>query len=140
MRAGERLRAGRVPVEIRAGIIVGPGSAAYEVVRDLVNHLPLMLTPRWVRSKSSPIALDNLLEYLVRVARLEQAAGKVLDAAGPDYISYEDVMRQYGEAVGKRPLIVRVPRADADAVGALAGPGDSGAGQHRARADRRPQA
>ena len=107
---GERLRSGRVPVtEIRAGIIVGAGSAAYEVVRDLVNHLPLMLTPRWVRSKSSPIALDNLLEYLVRVANLDEAAGKVLDAAGPDYISYEDVMRQYGEVVGKRPRIIRVP-------------------------------
>ena len=65
--AGERLRAGPVPVtEIRAGIIVGPGSAAYEVMRDLVNHLPLMLTPKWVRSRSTPIALDNLLEYLLR--------------------------------------------------------------------------
>ncbi len=107
---GERLRAGRVPVtEVRAGIIVGAGSAAYEVVRDLVNHLPLMLTPRWVRSRSSPIALDNLLEYLVRVADLDEAAGKVFDAAGPDYISYEDVMRQYGQAVGKRPLIIPVP-------------------------------
>ena len=107
---GERLRSGRVPVtEIRAGIIVGPGSAAYEVIRDLVNHLPLMLTPRWVQSKSSPIALDNLLECLVRVAWLDEAAGKVLDAAGPDYISYEEVMRQYGAAVGKRPLIIRVP-------------------------------
>ena len=107
---GERLRAGRVPVtEIRAGIVVGPGSAAYEVIRDLVNHLPLMLTPRWVQSKSAPIALDNLLDYLVRVAWIEEAAGKVLDAAGPDYLSYEQVMRQYGEMVGKRPRIVRVP-------------------------------
>ncbi len=107
---GRRLRDGRVPVtEIRAGIIVGPGSAAYEVVRDLVNHLPLMLTPRWVRSKSAPIALDNLLEYLVRVAWLDEAAGKVFDAAGPDYISYEEVMRRYGEAVGKRPRIIPVP-------------------------------
>jgi uncharacterized protein YbjT (DUF2867 family) len=107
---GMRLRAGRVPVtEIRAGIIVGPGSAAYEVIRDLVNHLPLMLTPRWVRSRSSPIALDNLLEYLVRVARLDEAAGKVLDAAGPDYLSYEDMMRQFGQAVGRRPLIIPVP-------------------------------
>jgi uncharacterized protein YbjT (DUF2867 family) len=107
---GARLRAGRVPVtEIRAGIIVGPGSAAYEVIRDLVNHLPLMLTPRWVQSKSAPIALDNLLDYLVRVAWIDEAAGKVLDAAGPDYLSYEQVMRQYGEAVGKRPRIVRVP-------------------------------
>ncbi len=107
---GRRLCAGRVPVtEIRAGIIVGPGSAAYEVVRDLVNHLPLMLTPRWVRSKSSPIALDNLLEYLVRVAWIDEAAGKVFDAAGPDYLSYEEVMRQYGEAVGKKPRIIPVP-------------------------------
>jgi uncharacterized protein YbjT (DUF2867 family) len=107
---GKRLREGRVPVtEIRAGIIVGPGSAAYEVVRDLVNHLPLMLTPRWVRSRSSPIALDNLLEYLVRVAQLDEAAGKVLDAGGPDYISYEDVMRQYGDVVGRRPRIISVP-------------------------------
>jgi len=107
---GERLRAGRVPVtEIRAGIVVGPGSAAYEVVRDLVNHLPLMVTPRWVRSKSSPIALENVLEYLFRAASLDEAAGKVLDAAGPDYISYEEVMRQYGEVVGKRPRIFPVP-------------------------------
>ena len=107
---GERLRAGPVPVtEIRAGIIVGPGSAAYEVIRDLVNHLPLMLTPRWVQSRSSPIALDNLLDYLVAVARLDEAAGKVFDAAGPDYLSYEEVMRQYGQAVGKRPRILRVP-------------------------------
>jgi uncharacterized protein YbjT (DUF2867 family) len=107
---GQALRAGGVPVtEIRAGIIVGPGSAAYEVIRDLVNHLPLMLTPRWVQSKSAPIALDNLLDYLVRVAWLDEAAGKVFDAAGADYLSYEELMRQYGEAVGKHPHIVRVP-------------------------------
>jgi uncharacterized protein YbjT (DUF2867 family) len=107
---GERLRAGPVPVtEIRAGIIVGPGSAAYEVIRDLVNNLPLMVTPRWVRSKSSPIALSNLLEYLVRVATLPQAAGRVLDAGGPEYLSYEDMMRQYAEVVGRRLRIVPVP-------------------------------
>jgi len=107
---GERLRAGPVPVtEIRAGIIVGPGSAAYEVIRDLVNNLPLMVTPRWVQSKSSPIALPNLLEYLVRVATLPQAAGRVFDAAGPEYMSYAQLMREYGEVVGKRPRIVPVP-------------------------------
>ena len=107
---GERLRQGPVPVtEIRAGIIVGAGSAAYEVIRDLVNHLPFMVTPKWVQSRSAPIALDNLIEYLVRVPHIDAAAGQVLDAAGPDYLSYEDVMRQYGEAVGKRPRILRVP-------------------------------
>jgi uncharacterized protein YbjT (DUF2867 family)/CRP-like cAMP-binding protein len=107
---GVRLRQGAVPVtELRAGIIVGPGSAAYEVIRDLVNHLPVMLTPKWVRSRSAPIALDNLLEYLVRLPWIEAAAGQVYDAAGADTLSYEDVMRQYGAAVGKRPIIVRVP-------------------------------
>lgn len=107
---GDVLRAGRVPVtEIRAGIIVGAGSAAYEVIRDLVNNLPIMVTPRWVQSRSSPIALSNLLEYMVRVAQLPQAEGVVFDAGGPDYLSYENLMRQYGEVVGKRPLILRVP-------------------------------
>ncbi len=107
---GERLRAGPVPVtEIRAGIIVGPGSAAYEVIRDLVNHLPVMLTPRWVQSRSTPIALPNLLEILVRVATLPQAAGRTLDAGGPETLSYEAMMRAYGEVVGRRPRILRVP-------------------------------
>ena len=107
---GERLRAGPVPVtEIRAGIIVGPGSAAYEVMRDLVNHLPVMTTPKWVRSRSTPIALDNLLEYLVRVADVEAAAGQVLDAGGPETLSYEDMMLQLGALLGRRPRIIPVP-------------------------------
>jgi uncharacterized protein YbjT (DUF2867 family) len=107
---GARLREGAVPVtEIRAGIIVGPGSAAYEVIRDLVNALPIMVTPKWVRSKSSPVALENLIFYLLSVPYITEAAGKILDAAGPDYLSYEDMMRQFGEIVGKHPCILRVP-------------------------------
>ena len=107
---GIRLREGKVPTtEIRAGIIVGAGSAAYEVIRDLVNHLPFMLTPRWVGSKSAPIALENLLEYLVRIPHIAEAEGQVLDAAGPDYISYREVMLEYGRTVGKKPVIVSVP-------------------------------
>jgi uncharacterized protein YbjT (DUF2867 family) len=107
---GERLRAGPVPVtEIRAGIIVGAGSAAYEVIRDLVNALPVMVTPVWVQSRSSPIALDNLLHYLLRVADLEEAANAIFDAAGPEYLTYETMMRQFGEIVGRNPRIIRVP-------------------------------
>jgi uncharacterized protein YbjT (DUF2867 family) len=107
---GDRLRTGTVPVtEVRAGIIVGPGSAAYEVMRDLVYHLPVMVTPKWVQSMSSPIALSNLLVYLQRVATLPEAAGQIYDAGGPDYMSYENMMRQFGEVVGRHPRILRVP-------------------------------
>lgn len=108
--SGDLLRAGPVPVtEIRAGIIVGPGSAAYEVMRDLVYHLPLMVTPTWVRSRSTPIALANLLEYLVRVAMLPDAAGRIYEAGGPETLSYEEMMLAFGAVIGRRPRIVPVP-------------------------------
>jgi len=108
--SGAQLRSTRVPVtEVRAGIIVGAGSAAYEVMRDLVFHLPVMVTPKWVQSKSSPIALENLLAYLLRVAEAPAAAGKIYDAGGPEYLSYEQMMLQFGAVIGKRPAILRVP-------------------------------
>ena len=107
---GEILRAGTVPVtELRAGIIVGPGCASFEIIRDLVNHLPVMVTPRWVQSTSPPIALSNVLNYLIEVAVREEAAGRVFDIAGPEILSYKELMLQYGRAVGKSPLIVPVP-------------------------------
>lgn len=107
---GEVLRSGPVPVtEVRAGMIIGPGSAAYEVIRDLVNHLPVMVTPSWVRSVSTPIALPDLLAYLLAVAELPAAAGRILDAGGPEAVSYEQVMRCYGALVGRRPRILAVP-------------------------------
>jgi uncharacterized protein YbjT (DUF2867 family) len=108
---GERLRAGPVPVtEVRAGIIVGPGSAAFEVMRDLVLNLPLMVTPRWVRSKSPPIALDDLLEYLVRLPAQDGPAHGVYDVGGPELLTYEQKMRTLARLAGRRePWIVPVP-------------------------------
>jgi uncharacterized protein YbjT (DUF2867 family) len=108
--SGEILRQGPVPVtELRAGIIIGPGSAAFEVIRDLVFHLPVMVTPRWVRSRSQPIALDDVLEYLARLPALAEAEGKILDAGGPEVLTYEDLMHGFGDLVGRRPRIVPVP-------------------------------
>ncbi|HEX4942999.1 MAG TPA: DUF2867 domain-containing protein [Usitatibacteraceae bacterium] len=108
---GERLRSHPVPVtEIRAGIIVGPGSAAFEVMRDLVLHLPVMVTPRWVRAKSPPIALDNLLHYLVEAPRIAAMAGGIYDAAGPETLTYEAMMRAICRILGRRaPWILPVP-------------------------------
>jgi uncharacterized protein YbjT (DUF2867 family) len=108
---GDCLRSGAVPVtEIRAGIIIGPGSAAFEVMRDLVLNLPIMVTPRWVRAKSPPIALPNLLVYLERVALDPAAAGQTYDAGGPQQCSYEDMMRELAVAAGRKPpRILPVP-------------------------------
>ncbi|MDH4290462.1 MAG: SDR family oxidoreductase [Aquincola sp.] len=107
---GDILRQGPVPVtEVRAGMIIGPGSAAFEVMRDLVFHLPAMVTPRWVRSRSQPIALDDVLEYLAQLPRLAPAAGGIYDVGGPEVLTYQDLMRQFGALVGRRPLIVPVP-------------------------------
>ncbi len=107
---GDVLREGPVPVtELRAGIVIGPGSAAFEVIRDLVFHLPVMVTPKWVRSRAQPIALDDVLEYLVRVADLPAAAGRVYDVGGPEVLTYEQLMREFARQVGRRPLIVPVP-------------------------------
>ena len=108
--AGRRLRSGRVPVtELRVGIIVGPGSTGYEVIRDLVYHLPLMVTPRWVRSRSSPIALSNLLHYLVLLPEIAETAGGIYEAGGPEYLTYEEMMRRFAAVVGRSPRILRVP-------------------------------
>jgi len=107
---GDVLRASGVPVtELRAGMIIGPGSAAYEVIRDLVNHLPVMITPSWVRSRSTPIALDDLLEYLLAVGELDEAGGRTFDVAGPDTVTYEEIMRCYGRQQGRQPRILPVP-------------------------------
>ncbi|MCU0976181.1 MAG: SDR family oxidoreductase [Steroidobacteraceae bacterium] len=108
---GDVLREGPVPViELRAGIIVGPGSAAFEVMRDLVLNLPMMVTPRWVQAKSPPIALDNLLEYLVRLPSVPEAQGRIFDAGGPEVITYAEMMKRLAVAAGqRRPWIIPVP-------------------------------
>lgn len=111
LETGEVLRSGPVPVtELRAGIVVGPGSAAFEVIRDLVYHLPLMLAPRWVRSRSQPIALDDLLDYLVGLLRLpDDGESKVYDAVGPQTLSYGELLRQFGDVVDRQVRIIPLP-------------------------------
>lgn len=107
---GQTLRnRGLVVTEIRAGIVVGPGSAAYEVIRDLVNALPIMITPKWVRTQSPPIALSNLLTYLVELPRHPELFGEVLEVGGPEQLSYQQLMTQYGEMVGRNIPVIPVP-------------------------------
>jgi uncharacterized protein YbjT (DUF2867 family)/uncharacterized protein YndB with AHSA1/START domain len=107
---GEALRRGQVPViELRAGIIVGPGSAAFEVMRDLVFHLPIMITPRWVRARSQPISLEDLLRTLVELPD-HCPDSAIFDIAGDETLSYQDMMTTLAEVAGHRPpLIIPVP-------------------------------
>lgn len=107
---GEVLRSGSVPVtEIRAGIVVGPGSAAFEVIRDLVYHLPVMVTPRWVDSRTQPIALDDLIEYLLRLPETEEPGSRIHDVGGPEALRYREMLTGFARVIGKRLLIVPVP-------------------------------
>lgn len=108
---GEILRAGSVPViELRAGIIIGPGSAAFEVMRDLVAHLPVMVAPRWVSVSSPPVALADLLNDLSELAQRPEAEGQVFETGGPERLTYAAMMCQLAQALGRRnPVIVPVP-------------------------------
>ena len=107
---GDVLAAGSVPVtELRAAIIVGAGSASFEIIRDLARKLPVMICPRWVRSRCEPIALSQVLEYLVGVLDEPRTIGQVLEIGGGEVLTYQDMMRQCAAALGKRVRIITVP-------------------------------
>ena len=108
---GEELRRGPVPVsELRAPVIVGPGSVAFEVMRDLAAYLPVMVTPKWVRAKSPPIALDDLLGDLVALPRKTPADNAIYETGGPEQLSYERMLRIIARELGRpEPVIIPVP-------------------------------
>ena len=107
---GERLRASGVPViELRASIIIGSGSLSYEMIRALVERLPVMVTPRWVRVTAQPIAIEDVLAYLRAALTLEIEGNLVVEIGGPDRVSYGDLMREYARQRGLRRWMIPVP-------------------------------
>jgi hypothetical protein len=102
---------GRVPVTVlRAAMIIGSGSASFEILRYLVERLPVMVTPRWVGTECQPIAIRNVLHYLVACLSQPATAGKILDIGGPDVLCYSDILQMVARALGlRRRLIVPVP-------------------------------
>jgi uncharacterized protein YbjT (DUF2867 family) len=105
------LASGPVPVTVfRAAMIIGSGSASFEILRYLVERLPVMVTPRWVRTESQPIAVRNVLEYLVRALDTPETIGRTLDIGGPEILTYLRIMEHMAEARGlPRRFIVPVP-------------------------------
>jgi uncharacterized protein YbjT (DUF2867 family) len=108
---GELLMASGVPtVELRAAIILGSGSASFEMLRYLTERLPVMVTPRWVRNRVQPIAVRDVLHYLTRAAALPSEVSRGFDIGGPDVLTYLDMMRRYAAVTGlPRRVVVPVP-------------------------------
>jgi uncharacterized protein YbjT (DUF2867 family) len=110
LEVGEILRSGRVPaLELRAGMIVGPGSASWQIVRDLALRLPAMVLPAWLDSRIRPIALDDVVEALVDALALPLARSAHYDIAGPDTLSCRQVLERIAALEGRRLPALSLP-------------------------------
>lgn len=94
---------------LRAAVIIGAGGASFELVRGLVNRLPVMITPRWVSTRSQPIAVNDVIAYLTGCLDDERTASRTFDIGGPDIISYRDMMTRFAAIQGKQLWIIPVP-------------------------------
>jgi uncharacterized protein YbjT (DUF2867 family) len=107
---GDILRQSGLPVcEFRASAVIGSGSASFELIRALVERLPVMFTPKWVKGKAQPIAIDDLLDYLLEALRIPTSSYRIYEIGGTDKVSYADMMLAYGRQRGLSPLIIPVP-------------------------------
>jgi uncharacterized protein YbjT (DUF2867 family) len=107
---GQILRASGVPVlEFRASIVIGSGSLSFEMIRSLVERLPIMITPKWVSSPAQPIAIDDLLAYLTKALFLPVTANRVYEIGGADQVSYAGIMHAYARQRGMRIRMIPVP-------------------------------
>lgn len=100
---------GLTVLELRASIVLGSGSLSFELIRALVERLPFMVTPRWVEVRAQPIAIDDLLDYLVEALNVPLQSSRIYEIGGADRVSYGDLMREYARQRGLRRVMVRVP-------------------------------
>jgi uncharacterized protein YbjT (DUF2867 family) len=107
---GRALAAGSTPVTtLRAAMVVGAGSAAFETILALVDRLPAMICPRWVSTPTQPIALDDVVAYLAAACGREEFSGESFDVGGPDVMTYRQMIEQIAKLRGRRPRILEVP-------------------------------
>jgi uncharacterized protein YbjT (DUF2867 family) len=104
------LESGIETVVLQAGIVVGSGSASFEMIRHLTNRLPAMTTPKWVHNKIQPIAIDDVLHYLTEAATAAVPASRTWDIGGPDVLEYGEALQIYADVAGlRRRLIIALP-------------------------------
>jgi uncharacterized protein YbjT (DUF2867 family) len=107
---GQILESGKAASTIlRAGVIIGAGGAGFEIIRYLVERLPVMLCPKWIYTNSQPIAVENVLDYLVGCLKTPETAGEIFDIGGPEILSYADLLRKYARVRGIKRYIIGVP-------------------------------
>jgi len=110
LEVGEILRGSGVPaIEFRASIIIGAGSLSFEIMRALVERVPVMTPPRWVRSLCQPISIHDVVAYLTAAARLRNDETHVFEVGGADQVPYQELMAEYGRRRGLRRLVIPVP-------------------------------
>jgi uncharacterized protein YbjT (DUF2867 family) len=96
-------------IEFRASMIIGQGSVAYDIIRNLVHKMPIMTLPRWSTTLTQPIALRDALEYLTLAATVKVKHHEIVEIGGPTALSYQELYREYAAFTGRHPLIVVVP-------------------------------
>jgi uncharacterized protein YbjT (DUF2867 family) len=107
---GQCLASDGVPVTtLRAAMVIGKGSAAFETILSLVKRLPVMITPSWVSTPTQPIALHDIARYLAGVAGNDAASGETFDAGGPEVMTYRQMIERIAALLGRRPRIIEVP-------------------------------
>jgi len=107
---GKILASGDIPVtELRASVIVGAEGGSYAMLRYLVERLPFMVCPKWVKSQTQPIAVENVVDYLVGAMKNSETAGKILEIGGPDIMTYEQLMRLYSSILNRNLTIIQIP-------------------------------
>jgi uncharacterized protein YbjT (DUF2867 family) len=109
-KVGEILKEGKIPVTIlMAGIIIGSGSASFEIIRDLVEKLPIMITPKWLNNLTQPIAVRDVLEYLTLVLNHPSCLNQSFEIGGPDQMSYKQLLLTFSKIRGLKRIIITTP-------------------------------
>src|SRR6202044_4117514 len=100
---------GVATIELRASIVIGSGSASFEMIRALVEKLPAMITPRWVTTRPQPIAVEDVIAYLMQALDLKLNGCSIIEIGGADQVSYLDLMKEYARQRGLKRRMIPVP-------------------------------
>jgi uncharacterized protein YbjT (DUF2867 family) len=107
---GRILRESGTPtIEFRASIILGSGSFSFEMIRALVERLPIMITPRWVKTPTQPISVEDVIAYLIQAIDLDVKESRIFEIGGADHVSYGQLMKEYARQRGLKRLMIPVP-------------------------------